>query len=53
MIYQLSDNIISSLEFSTEENYVAVKQGISGLKFYEKAFDLFGAVKGSGAQEIK
>lgn len=40
MIYQLSDNIISSLEFSTEENYVAVKQGISGLKFYEKAFDL-------------
>ncbi len=40
MIYSVSNNIISSLGFSSEENYLAVKQGISGLKRYEKAFNL-------------
>ena len=40
MIYQLSDNIISSLGFTSEENYAAVKEGVSGLKYYETAFDL-------------
>jgi 3-oxoacyl-[acyl-carrier-protein] synthase I len=40
MIYQVNDTIISSLGFSSEENYSAVKQGISGLKRYENAFDI-------------
>ncbi len=40
MIYLLSDHIISSLGFTSEENYSAIKAGISGLKFYEKAFEL-------------
>ena len=41
MIYNIGDNIISSLGFTTEENYNAVKQGISGVKHYEAGtFDL-------------
>lgn len=40
MIYQIGHNIISSLGFTSEENYSAVKQGISGLKHYENTFDL-------------
>ena len=34
-------NIISSLGFTTEENFSVVKQGISGVKHYETGvFDL-------------
>ena len=41
MIYKTGDNIISSLGFTTEENFSAVKNGISGLKHYDVgAFDL-------------
>lgn len=40
MIYQISDNIISSLGFSTEENYSSVKQGITGLSLYENRYDI-------------
>jgi len=40
MITLLSDNIISSLGFSTEENFQKMKQGISGLAYYEGIFDL-------------
>ena len=36
----ISDNIISSLGFTTEINYRKVKQGISGLRFFEDYFDL-------------
>jgi len=35
MIYNIGDNIISSLGFTTAENFNAVKQGISGVKHYE------------------
>ncbi|GHT09357.1 beta-ketoacyl synthase [Bacteroidia bacterium] len=35
MIVRIGDNIISSLGFTTEENYQAVKSGRSGLKFYD------------------
>ena len=31
LIYQWSNNIISTLGFTTEENYTAVKQGNTGL----------------------
>jgi 3-oxoacyl-[acyl-carrier-protein] synthase-1 len=41
MIYKIGDNIISSLGFTTEENFNAVKQGVSGVKHYEAGvFDL-------------
>ena len=40
MIYKLSDNIISSLGFSSTENFQAVKAGKIGLKYYENAFEL-------------
>ena len=41
MIYKIGDNIISSLGFTTEENFNAVKQGIPGLKHYDAGtFDL-------------
>ena len=41
MIYRTGDNIISSLGFTTEENFSAVKNGISGLKQYDAGtFDL-------------
>ncbi len=40
MIYQWSNNIISSLGFTTEENYIAIKQGITGLKLYKNVFNL-------------
>ena len=40
MIYQLSDNIISSLGFTSDDNFNAVKQGISGLKLYENTFNI-------------
>jgi len=40
MITLLGDNIISSLGFSTEENFQKMKQGITGLTFYEEYFDL-------------
>ena len=37
----IGTNIISSLGFTTEENFTAVKQGISGIKHYETGtFDL-------------
>lgn len=40
-MYKIGDNIISSLGFTTEENYKAVKQGISGVKYYAVGtFDL-------------
>ena len=35
MIIPIGDNIISSLGFSSEENYIAVKNGISGLRQYD------------------
>ena len=40
MITVVSDNIISSLGFSTEENFNCMKQGISGLAYYDNRFDL-------------
>ena len=41
MIYNIGDNIISSLGFTTAENFNAVKQGLSGVKHYEAGvFDL-------------
>ena len=40
MITLLSDNIITSLGFSTEENFQKMKQGITGLAYYEGYFDL-------------
>ena len=41
MIFNTGDNIISSLGFTTEENFLAVKQGISGVKYYDAGtFDL-------------
>ncbi|MDR0836075.1 MAG: hypothetical protein LBN11_05790, partial [Tannerella sp.] len=42
MTVLLSDNIISALGFTSEENYLNVKQGISGLKQY---VDRFGVLK--------
>ena len=40
-MYKIGDNIISSLGFTTEENFHAVKQGISGVKHYDTGtFDL-------------
>jgi 3-oxoacyl-[acyl-carrier-protein] synthase-1 len=33
-MYKIGDNIISSLGFTTEENFNAVKQGVSGVKQY-------------------
>ena len=40
-MYKIGDNIISSLGFTTDENFNAVKQGISGIKHYESGtFDL-------------
>lgn len=53
MIYQVNDNIISSLGFSSEENYSAVKQGISGLKSYENAFDIHEPIMVSRIDENK
>ncbi|MDR1918371.1 MAG: beta-ketoacyl synthase [Tannerellaceae bacterium] len=35
MIVQIADNIISSLGFTTEDNYRAVKSGRSGIRLYE------------------
>ena len=44
----LGTNIISSLGFTTAENFVAVKQGISGIKHYDiGTFDLPEAFMGS------
>ncbi|MDD4848716.1 MAG: beta-ketoacyl synthase N-terminal-like domain-containing protein [Bacteroidales bacterium] len=40
MIYQVSENIISALGFSSEENYRAVKQGKTGLRLYENRFQI-------------
>jgi len=40
MITLLSDNMISSLGFSSEENFRKMTQGISGLAYYEGFFDL-------------
>ena len=34
-MYKIGDNIISSLGFTTEDNFNAVKQGISGVKHYD------------------
>ena len=35
-----SDNIISSLGFSSDENYRNVKQGVCGLQFFKDRYDL-------------
>ena len=40
MVYKLSDNIISSLGFSSLENYQAVKNGKSGLMLHENKFGI-------------
>ncbi|MDR2011306.1 MAG: beta-ketoacyl synthase [Bacteroidales bacterium] len=40
MIYKVSDNIISSLGFTSSENYSSVKKYKSGLSFYENMFDI-------------
>lgn len=40
MIYQISHNIISSLGFSSEENYQAVKAGKTNLQLRENMFSL-------------
>lgn len=40
MIYQIGENIISSLGFTSKDNYQAVKQGVTGLKFYENKFQV-------------
>lgn len=40
MIYCIGNNIISSLGFSSEENYEAVLKGQSGLSFHENTFDI-------------
>jgi 3-oxoacyl-[acyl-carrier-protein] synthase-1 len=39
-IYRVSDNIVSSLGFSSDENYQAVKAGKTGLRYYEHGFGL-------------
>lgn len=36
----LSDNIVSALGFTTEENYLKAKQGISGLTYFADRFGL-------------
>lgn len=40
MIYKVSDNIISALGFSSEDNYHAVKSGKTELKHYDGKFEL-------------
>jgi len=40
MIYRVSDNIISSLGFTSLDNYNAVKQGKTNLKLYENRFGI-------------
>jgi 3-oxoacyl-[acyl-carrier-protein] synthase-1 len=40
MIYKVSDNIISALGFSSQENYQAVKAGKSQLQLYENVFGI-------------
>ena len=40
MTILLSDNVISSLGFTTEENYRNVKQGVCGLTFFDNRYEL-------------
>ena len=40
MIVRIGDNIISSLGFTTEENYLAVKSGHTGLRSYNSCMDV-------------
>jgi 3-oxoacyl-[acyl-carrier-protein] synthase-1 len=40
MIYQISHNIVSSLGFSSEDNYNAVKAGKTNLRLQENTFNL-------------
>ena len=40
MIYQISHNIVSSLGFSSEDNYNAVKSGKTNLRLEENTFNL-------------
>ena len=40
MIYQISHNIVSSLGFSSEDNYNAVKSGKTNLRLQENTFNL-------------
>ena len=40
MTILLSANVISSLGFTTEENYQKVKQGVCGLKYFTDRYDL-------------
>jgi 3-oxoacyl-[acyl-carrier-protein] synthase-1 len=50
MMYLSGNNIISSLGFTSEENFEAVKRGISGLKYYEAG--VFGLPEGFMASMI-
>ena len=40
MTILLRDNVVSSLGFTTEENYQNVKQGVCGLKFFSQRYGL-------------
>jgi len=40
MITLLGDNIISALGFTTNDNFLKLKQGVSGLTFFRDYFDL-------------
>ena len=40
MTVLLGDNIISALGFTSAENFVNVKNGVSGLKFFSDRYDL-------------
>jgi len=40
VVYKISDNIISSLGFSTAENRIAINQGKSGIELQEKKFGI-------------
>ena len=40
MTILLSDNVVSSLGFTTDENYRNVKQGVCGLTYFEDRYDL-------------
>ena len=40
MIYSVADNIVSPLGFGTEQNYLAVKAGLSALRRYEQHWGL-------------
>lgn len=39
-IYQIADNIVTSLGFTTEDNLSALNKGISGLRYYANGYGL-------------